>query len=320
MDQPRRLFPEVEPFRTGTLQVSDLHTLFYEEVGNPDGRPAVFLHGGPGVGIKPPYRQFFDPEFYRVVLVDQRGAGRSTPHAELEGNTTADLVEDLEKLRTHLDLEPWIVMGGSWGSTLALAYAIAYPRAVRGIIIRGIFLGRQFEVDWLFRSGGASEIFPDGWEKFAGAIPPDEQDDLVGAYYKRMTSGDPDEMLAAARSWSAWEASIMTLLPDEVATGDMLNDHVALSMGRTECHYMAHRLFLESDNFILDHADRIREIPCRIVQGRYDVICPVRSAWDLHRALPRSDLRIVPDGSHSPLEDGMIHELVLAVEDFKSLP
>ena len=319
MDQRKRLFPEIEPFRTGMLQVSDLHTLFYEEVGNPEGKPAVFLHGGPGLGINPAYRQFFDPEFYRVVLLDQRGAGKSTPHAELEGNTTADLVEDLEKLRAHLGLEPWVVMGGSWGSTLALAYAIAHPDAVRGIIIRGIFLGRKSEVDWLFKAGGASEVFPDGWEKFVEGVAPQDQDDLVAAYHRRMTSGDPDEMLAAAKAWSAWESSIVTLLPQEDACGYEINDHVALSMGRTECHYMINRLFLESDNFILDNADRIAHIPCRIVQGRYDIICPVRSAWDLHRALPKSDLRIVPDGSHSPMEDGMIHELVLGGEDFKSL-
>ena len=314
-----QLYPEIEPFNTGTLDVTDLHTIFYEQVGNPDGIPALFLHGGPGVGIKPQYRQFFDPDFYNTILLDQRGAGRSTPHAKLEDNNTWSIVDDLEKLRSHLALEPWIVMGGSWGSTLALSYAITYPAAVRGIIIRGIFLGRPFEVDWLFKPGGAAEIFPDGWEKFIGPIPVEERDNLVAAYYKRLTSGDKEETLAAAKAWTAWEASMMNLIPDEAAIRDMIDDDSALSVGRTECHFTLHGFFMKSDNFILENADRIKAIPCRIVQGRYDVICPMRSAWDLHLALPNSDLRIVADGSHSPLDGGMIDELVLAAEDFKAL-
>ena len=318
-DKGVELFPGIEPFNTGTLQVSDLHTVFYEEVGNPGGKSAVFLHGGPGVGIKPQYRQFFDPEFYRLVLPDQRGAGRSTPHAELKENTTWELIDDLEKLRAHLKLEPWVVMGGSWGSTLALTYAITRPDAVRGIIIRGIFLGRPFEIDWLFKPGGAAEIFPDGWKKLIDPIPVGERDDLVAAYYQRLTSGDEAVMLAAARSWTTWEASMMNLIPDPAAVQDMINDASALSVGRTECHFTHNNFFMKSDNYILENADRIRNIPCRIVQGRYDVICPMRSAWDLHNALPESDLHIVPDGSHSPLDGGMISELVTAAEDFRTL-
>jgi proline iminopeptidase len=313
------LFSEIEPYDTATLQVSDLHTLFYEQVGNPEGRPALFLHGGPGVGILPDYRRFFDPAFYRVVLPDQRGAGRSTPHAELEENTTEHLVEDLEKLRLHLGLDPWLVMGGSWGSTLALCYAIAYPESVRGIIIRGIFLARPFEIEWLFKKGGAGEIYPDRWEEFVSVIPEDERDDLVGAYHRRMTGEDDTACLAAARAWATWEGSMMNLLPDPEALAEICTDGAALSIGRIECQYTLNGFHMPSDSHILDNADRIREIPCRIVQGRYDIICPTRSAWELHKALPRSELRIVPDGAHSPLDPGMVHELIQASEDFKSL-
>jgi proline iminopeptidase len=313
------LFAEIEPYDTGTLPVSDLHTLFYEQVGNPEGRPALFLHGGPGVGILPGYRRFFDPGFYRVVLPDQRGAGRSTPHAELEENTTEHLVEDLEKLRLHLGLDPWVVMGGSWGSTLALCYAIAYPESVRGIIIRGIFLARPLEIEWLFKEGGAGEIYPDRWEPFLSTIPEDERDDLVGAYHRRMNDEDESVRLAAARAWVTWEGSIMNLLPDPEALAEISRDGSALSIGRIECQYTLNGFHMPSANHILDNADRIREVPCRIVQGRYDIICPTRSAWDLHRALPRSELRIVPDGAHSPLDPGMVHELIQASEDFKVL-
>jgi len=314
-----QLYPEIEPYDTGTLQVSDLHTVFYEQAGNPEGKPALFLHGGPGVGILPDYRRFFDPAFYRVVLLDQRGAGRSTPHAELRENTTAHLVEDLEKLRLHLDLPPWVVMGGSWGSTLALCYAIAYPKSVRGMIIRGIFLARPFEIEWLFKEGGAGEIYPERWHQFISAIPENERDDPVGAYHRRMTGDDEEARLVASRAWTTWEASIMNLFPDPEALDAMREDKSALSIGRTECDYTLNGFHMPSDNHILDNAQRIREIPCRIVQGRYDIICPVRSAWDLHRALPDSELRIVADGAHSPMDGGMIHELIQGSEDFKRL-
>ena len=315
----RLLFPEIEPYDTGTLQVSDLHTVFYEQVGNPEGRPALFLHGGPGVGILPGYRRFFDPAVYRVVLLDQRGAGRSTPHAELEQNTTKHLVEDLERLRRHLDLPSWVVMGGSWGSTLALCYAIAYPQSVRGMILRGIFLARPSEIDWLFKEGGASEIYPDRWKEFVSAIPEDERDDPVRAYHRRMIGEDEETRLATARAWTTWEGSIMNLFPDPDALAAISQDGSALSIGRTECHYTLNGFYMPSDNHILDNAKRIRKIPCRIVQGRYDIICPVRSAWDLHDALPGSDLRIVDAGAHSPMDPGMIHELIQGSEDFKTL-
>jgi proline iminopeptidase len=315
----RTLYPEVEPFRTGTLNVSDIHTMYYEEVGNPEGRPVLFLHGGPGVGILPDYRRFFDPTVYLVVLPDQRGAGRSTPHAELTENTTWDIVEDLEKLRTHLRVDTWVVMGGSWGSTLALCYAIQHPSSVAGLIIRGVFLARPFEVEWLHREGGASRIYPDEWERYLSPIPEGDREDTLAAYYRILTRGEPLEQEEAARAWTRWEAFTMTLLPDPAAVDEMVNDTKALSIGRIECHYTVNNFFMESDNYILENVDRIAEIPCRIVQGRYDTICPVASAWELHKALPNSDLRIVSDGSHSPMDAGMIHELIQASDDFKTL-
>ncbi|MCC6963484.1 MAG: prolyl aminopeptidase [candidate division Zixibacteria bacterium] len=314
----RVLYPEIQPYKIDSLPVSPLHTVVYEEVGNPDGRPALFLHGGPGVGILPGYRRFFDPKFYRLILLDQRGAGRSTPHAELRENTTWDLVDDLEKLRRHCGVDRWVVMGGSWGSTLALSYAVTYPESVLGLILRGVFLGRPSEVAWLHRYG-ASEIWPDAWERFQGFIPVAERGDLVAAYYRRLTSADPSVSHAAARNWSQWEASTMCLIQDQAAIDEMAEGDSAVAIGRIECHYTHNSFFMKSDNYLLEQTPRIRATPCRIVQGRYDVICPVRSAWDSHRHLPASDLRIVPDGAHSPMEPGMTSELVQATEDFKKL-
>jgi len=311
------LFTGAEPYNTDYLKVSDLHTIHYEEVGNPSGRPALFLHGGPGVGILPVYHRFFDHDHYRVVLPDQRGAGRSRPHAELQENTTWDLVEDIEKLRLHLGIEDWIIMGGSWGSTLALSYAIMYPERVAGIIIRGIFLGRPSEITWIHQEGGASLIFPDEWQKYMAPISGHTCKDNVEAYYHLLTSGTEEEQLAAARAWALWEASIMTLLPDPDALDEMTDPGTALSIGRIECHYTFNKFFMKSNNFLLDNCHVISNIPCRIVQGRHDIVCPVISAWDLHNTLPESDLRIVPDGAHSPADAGMIHELVQASEDFK---
>ena len=313
------LFPEIEPYDTSRLKVSDLHTLTYEQVGNPNGVPALFLHGGPGVGILPGYRRFFDPSFYRVVLPDQRGAGRSTPHAEIRQNTTADIVEDLEKLRRHLGIDAWLVMGGSWGSLLALCYAIAHPQSVSGLIIRGVFLGRPSEIAWLHEPGGASEIYPDAWERYQAGIEGVAADTTVAAYLKLLTSDDEAVRREAAQSWARWEASTMTLVPDEQAITEMTNDASALSIARIECLYTHNGFFLPTDNHVLQNSAAIAGIPCRIVQGRYDVICPMVSAWQLHKALPKSELRIVPNGAHSPMDDGMIAELVGATEDFKSL-
>ena len=313
-----QLYPEIEPFRTGRLQASALHNLHYEEVGTVNGLPAVFLHGGPGVGILPVYRRFFDPKVYHLVLPDQRGAGKSTPHADLRENTTWDLVEDLERLKSHLGIDKWVVLGGSWGSMLALCYAIRYPESVKGLILRGVFLGRSFETDWLFRRG-MSEVYPDEWERFQALVPLEERDDLLKAYYHRLTTGNEEEQLKFAAAWSRWEAATMNLVPDLEAIEKLTDAHTALSIGRTECHYTVNRFFMPTDNYILENAARIAEIPCRIVQGRHDMICPVRSAWDLQKALPKSELTIVPLGAHSPVEEAMAAELVRATEDFKRL-
>jgi proline iminopeptidase len=310
------LFPPVEPYRRNTLKVSELHTLYFEEVGRADGAPAVFLHGGPGVGIKPGYRQFFDPSFYRIILFDQRGAGKSTPHAELRENTTWDLIADLERLRAHLGINKWLVLGGSWGSTLGLSYAITHPTAVVGLILRGIFLGRQQEVDWLFKFG-CSELYPDEWDKFIAPIPPPERNDLVAAYYRRLTGLDDVTKAAAAIAFTRWEAATMCLIPDPRAISDMTDIHNAIANARTECHYMMHRCFLPTDGYLLENSPKIRDIPGRIVQGRYDVICPARSAWELNKALPKADLRLVPDGGHSAFDSGVASELVTATEEFK---
>jgi proline iminopeptidase len=317
--QQRTLYPPIEPYRTGTLKVSEIHTMFYQEAGNPEGKPALFLHGGPGVGILPDYRRFFDPQFYRVILPDQRGAARSTPFAELRENTTWDIVEDLEKLRKHLNVDRWVVMGGSWGSTLGLSYAVTYPNSIAALILRGIFLARRFEEDWLFRAGGTSQIFPDEWEKFLDPIPEKERGNLVSAYYNILTGENEEEKLRAARAWTRWEASTMTLAPNPKIIAAMMEPESAVAISRIECHYSFHNFFMKPENYLLEQVHKIREIPCRIVQGRHDVICPPISAWDLHKALPGSDLRIVPDGAHSPMDQGMIHELVQASEDFKEL-
>ncbi len=309
------LYPNVEPYNVGRLVVSDLHTISYEEIGNPDGRPALFLHGGPGVGISPGYRRFFDPEHYRVVLVDQRGAGRSTPHAEIRENTTWHIVDDLEKIRQELGIENWIVMGGSWGSLLALCYSIKYPASVAAMIIRGIFLGRQFEIDWIHRSRGAALIYPDEWEKYNAAVF--DATDKVAAYCELLNDESKDIRLAAARSWTRWEASIMTLFPDPAALEEMISDHSALSIARIESFFTANNFFLDSENFVLDNADAIATLPCCIVHGRYDTICPPISAWELHNALPNSSLTIVPNGAHSPLDAGMTAELVMAANEFR---
>lgn len=312
------LFPEIEPYRTGFLEVSALHSLYFEEAGNPSGMPVLFLHGGPGAGINPKHRRFFDPLHYRIILFDQRGAGRSRPHAELKENTTKDLLSDIEMLRRMMGVEAWLVFGGSWGSTLALAYAIFNPRAVRGLILRGIFLGRSWEVLWLFQEG-ASCIFPDAFDKFRELIPIAERGDMMGAYHRLLTSADPATRLRAAQAWSRWESSVSKLIPDEKFIGEFVADDIALALARLECHYCRNGLFLPSDNHILENAGELKDLPCRIIHGRYDVVCPPQSAWDLHKALPGSEIRFVADAGHSATEPGMVHELVQATQDFKTL-
>lgn len=312
------LYPEITPFNIDKLRVANIHTLYFEETGNPNGKPVVFLHGGPGGGVQPTHRRYFDPEFYRIILFDQRGAGQSTPAAELQENTTWDLVADIEKLRNYLNIDRWLVFGGSWGSTLALSYAITHPEQVIGLILRGIFLCRKQEIDWFYQKG-ASHIFPDAWEKYLAPIPPAERTDMVSAYYKRLTSDHLEERIAAAKAWSIWEASTSHLFVDEQAVANFENPELALAFARIECHYFINKAFFSSDNFLLENAPLINHIPTRIVQGRYDMVCPMQSAWELSKAMPAADLRIVPDAGHSAMEPGIIKELVTATEDFKKL-
>jgi len=305
----KSLFPARQPYRTGRLRVSSLHTLHFEECGNPKGKPVVFLHGGPGGGVSPMHRRYFDPRKWRIVLFDQRGCGKSTPHAELRENTTWDLVEDTEKLRRHLGIDRWVVFGGSWGSTLALAYAQAHPDRCKGIVLRGIFLLRRSELLWFYQEG-ASHLFPDAWEKYLEPIPRRERGHLMKAYYQRLTSRSRKVRLAAARAWSIWEASTSRLIPDEEQIRKAGRARFAEAFARIECHYFVNRGFMKSDRQLLDNVDRIRNIPAVIVQGRYDVVCPMRSAWDLHRAWPEAKLIIVPDAGHAISEPGIRTALI----------
>jgi proline iminopeptidase len=313
----RELYPAIEPFRQGYLRVSDVHEIYYEECGNPAGKPAVFLHGGPGAGSDKRARRFFDPQHYRIVVFDQRGCGRSRPSASLIENTTWHLVADIERLRKHLGIERWLVFGGSWGSTLALAYAEAHPERVSELVLRGIFLLRYAEIRWLYQHG-ASEIFPDYWEAYRDVIPPDERDDFLGAYHQRLTGGDQRVALSAARAWSVWEASTSFLQSNLDNIRKSSEDQFALAVARIECHYFVNRGFLRSETQLLDDVPRIRHIPATIVQGRYDVVCPATSAWDLHRVWPEAAFRWVPDAGHSAFETGNSHELVLATDRYRS--
>jgi proline iminopeptidase len=313
----RELYPAIEPFRHGHLRVSDIHEIYYEECGNPAGKPAVFLHGGPGAGSDKRARQFFDPNHYRIVVFDQRGCGRSRPSASLIENTTWHLVADIERLRKHLGIERWLVFGGSWGSTLALAYAEAHPERVTELVLRGIFLLRYAEIRWLYQHG-ASEIFPDCWEAYRDAIPPDERDDFLRAYHQRLTRSDQHAALEAARAWSVWEASTSFLRSNLDNIRKWSEDQFALAVARIECHYFVNRGFLRSESQLLDDVPRIRKIPATIVQGRYDIVCPATSAWDLHRAWPEADFRMVADAGHSAFEPGNVHELLLATDRYRS--
>ncbi len=312
----KNLYSPLEPFDQGMFQVSDIHALYYEQCGNPAGQPVVFLHGGPGGGISPGYRQFFDPAHYRVILFDQRGAGRSTPHAELRENTTWDLVADIERLREHFKIERWQVFGGSWGSTLALAYAEAHPDRVTALILRGIFLCRPKEINWFYQKG-ADAIFPDVWEEYERVIPEAERVDMLAAYHRRLTGADEQVRLEAARAWSVWEGSTSKLVPDPGLIEHFGEAHLALAMARIECHYFMHNAFFETENYLIENVGKIRNIPAVIVQGRYDVVCPMMSAWDLHKAWPEAELRIVPDAGHSAMEKGIISALVEATDRFR---
>ena len=311
----RSLYPVIEPYATGRLEVSNLHTLYFEQVGNPEGKPAVFLHGGPGGGIDPIYRQYFDPQKWRVILFDQRGCGKSKPHAELRENTTWNLVADIEKLRSHLGIETWTVFGGSWGSTLALAYAQTHPEACAGLILRGIFMLRPQELRWFYQEG-ASNIVPDAWESYLAPIPESERDDLMQAYYRRLTHEDALVQQEAAKAWSIWEGSTSKLQVDQNLQKKFGEDQFAIAFARIECHYFVNGGFFERPDQLLANIDRIRDIPAVIVQGRYDVVCPMRSAWDLHRAWPEAQLIVIPDAGHSVTEPGILDALIAATDRF----
>lgn len=309
----RELYPEIEPYRSHRLAVDDLHDLHVEECGNPDGLPVVFLHGGPGAGVSAYHRRFFDPRRYRIVLFDQRGAGKSTPHAELRDNTTWHLVADIEAIREHLCIERWVVFGGSWGSTLALAYAQKHPERTLGLVLRGIFLGRPGEMRWFNElDGGASWIFPERWARYLAQIPVAERNNMVEAYWRRLDSDDEAVRLAAAQAWGDWEGGSTTLLHDPDEPGIFEDPQAALSLARAEAHYFRHGLFLQPDQLLRD-VGRIRHIPATIVHGRYDIICPVKSAYDLAGAWPEADFHIVLAG-HSAADPAIVDVLVAATD------
>jgi proline iminopeptidase len=310
-----RLFPEIEPYETGMLAVSAPHDIYYEECGNPNGKPVLMVHGGPGGGSNPTMRRYHDPSRYRIILFDQRGCGRSTPHASLEANTTWDLVADMEQLRVHLGVERWQLCGGSWGSTLALAYAETHPSRVTELILRGIFTLRQAELKWFYQEG-CSWIFPDAFEAYLKPIPPDERGDMIMAYHRRLTSPDRAVQLEAARAWSVWEGTTLSLFYDADRVGRFAAADYALAFARIECHYFVNKGFFDRDDQLIADAHKILHIPAVIVHGRYDVVTPLRSAWDLKQAWPEADLRIVPDSGHAMTEPGIAHELIGATQRF----
>ncbi len=312
------LYPPIEPNRTGVLGVTGGHEIYWEESGSPDGTPVVFVHGGPGGGTGPEQRRFFDPSAYRIVLFDQRGCGKSTPHASLEENTTWDLVADMERIREHLGIERWVVFGGSWGSTLGLAYAQAHPERVRAIVLRGIFLLRPHELRWYYQEG-ASFVFPDAWEAYVAQIPEAERGDMMAAYRRRLTSDDREERLAAARAWSVWEASTSWLIPNAERVAESAEDAFAEAFARIENHYFVNGGFFRHPDQLLDDVDRIRHIPAVIVQGRYDMCCPMTTAWDLHRRWPEADFHVVPDAGHAATEPGTRSLLVEATDRFRGI-
>jgi proline iminopeptidase len=310
----QQLFAPIEPYRIHTISVSDGHQLYIEECGNPQGVPAVFVHGGPGAGCELYHRQFFDPDVFRIVLFDQRGCGRSRPHAELQGNTTQQLVGDMETIRELLGIGRWVVFGGSWGSTLGLVYAQTHPERVLGLILRGIFLCRPRDIRWFYQDG-ASALLPDYWQDYLDVIPAEERADMVGAYYRRLTGTNEVARMAAAKEWSLWEGRCSTLLPKAAVVDHFANPATALSLARIECHYFMNDSFL-LPNQILEHAHRLHDIPGVIVHGRYDVVCPLEQAWALHLAWPQAELKVIADAGHSATEPGIVDALVTATSQF----
>ena len=312
------LYPPIQPYNQGKLKVSDLHTIHYEESGNPDGKPVIFLHGGPGGGITPMYRQYFDPQQWRIVIFDQRGCGQSTPYAELRENTTWDLVSDIDRLRQELNIDKWVVFGGSWGSTLALAYAQTHPDSCKGLILRGIFMLRASEIRWFYQEG-ANHIYPDAWQEYLRPIPPEEREDLLSAYYKRLTSEDRQVRLEAARAWSVWEASTSKLIPSKASQLRFGQAEFAEAFARIECHYFVNKGFFERENLLLENIDRISHLPGVIVQGRYDVVCPMITAWELHQAWQSAEFIVIEDAGHSVSEPGIKDALIRASDRFAAL-
>jgi len=309
------LFPEIEPYSVGILKLDGVHAMYWEQSGNPEGAPVLFLHGGPGAGASAAHRRFFDPVHYRIVIFDQRGAGRSTPLGELRDNTTLHLVADIERLRDHLGIERWLVFGGSWGSTLALAYGEAHPERCAGFILRGVFLCRSSEIEWFLY--GLRTLFPEAWRTFAEVIPATERGDLLAAYYRRLADPDLAVHVPAARAWSTYEGICSTLLPSAETVAHFAGDGVSLGLARVEAHYFSHGIFLP-ENALLGNVSRLRHLPCIIVQGRYDAVCPIVTADEVHRAWPESEYIVVPDAGHSAWEPGIRAELVRATERFKA--
>ncbi len=308
-------YPLLPPHETGFLDVSSLHRVYYEVSGNPKGKPVVVVHGGPGGGSQPEYRRYFDARQYRIVQFDQRGCGQSTPNAELRENTTWDLVADMEQLREHLGIEQWMVFGGSWGSTLSLTYAETHPDRVSELILRGIFLLRKKEIRWFYQEG-ASFIYPDTWENYLAPIPEEERGNLLEAYHRRLTSEEAEVRIQAARAWASWEGSALSLYPNVQRVESFGNPEFAVAFARIECHYFMNGGFFETDGQLLENVDRIRHIPAVIIQGRYDICTPMRSAWDLHQAWPEADFRVIPDAGHAASEPGIVHEFIRSTREF----
>ena len=312
----KSLFPEIECYQSGFIKVNDEHNIYYEQSGNPNGKPVIFLHGGPGGGTSPKVRRYWDPSAYRIILFDQRGCGKSTPFASLNNNTTWDLVEDIEKIRKHLKIDKWQVFGGSWGSTLALSYAVKHPEKITELVLRGIFTLREKELLWFYQEG-TSFLYPDVWEPYLNFIPVAERSNMMAAYYKRLTSSDEVLRNQAAKIWSIWEGSTSRLYMDEELIKKSGEDEFALAFARIECHYFVNKGFYEYDGYLIDQVNKYRNIPATIVQGRYDVVCPMISAWDLHKKWPEAELKIVQDAGHSAYEPGTTHELIQATEKYK---
>ncbi len=312
-----KLFPDIKPYATHRLEVEAPHELYVEECGNAKGLPVLFVHGGPGAGCEEYHRRFFDPNIYRIVLFDQRGAGRSTPHASLDNNTTWHLVADMEKIRLHLGIDRWVLFGGSWGSTLSLIYAETHPQRVLGLILRGIFLCRPWEIYWFYQEG-ANRVFPDYWQEFIMPIPEQERHDLLQAHYRRLIGEDDIARMSSAKAWSIWEGRAATLLPNKHVVNFFGTPRVALSLARIEAHYFAHKTFLEPDQILRD-AHRLADIPGVIVHGRYDMVCPIQNAWELQRAWPSAKLLVIPDAGHSAAETGTTHALVKSVMEMAAM-